>query len=64
MKLLHIDDETGEIEFEITKEEEQQLQELSTKLGVSIETLVRDAIENYLNKEDEVKEKEEEDENQ
>jgi predicted DNA-binding protein len=60
MKLLHIDDETGEIEFEITKEEEKELQALSNKLGVSIETLIRDAIENYLNKNDEVKEEENE----
>jgi len=60
MKLLRIDDETGEIEFEITKEEEKELQVLSNKLGVSIETLIRDAIENYLNKNDEVKEEENE----
>ena len=52
MKLLHIDDETGQIEFELTKEEEALLQKMSEELGKPMEDIIRDAIENYIEKED------------
>ena len=52
MKLLHIDDETGQIEFELTKEEEALLQKMSEELDKPMEDIIRDAIENYIEKED------------
>ena len=52
MKLLHIDDETGQIEFELTKEEEALLQKMSEELGKSMEDIIRDAIENYIEKDE------------
>lgn len=56
MKLLHIDEDTGQIEFELTKEEETLLQNMSNELGKPMEDIIRDAIENYIEKDNDVNE--------
>jgi len=52
MQVLNINDETGEIEFEITEEEQKLLQKLCYEHNMSIEEMLSKIIDDYVNRED------------
>lgn len=52
MQVLNINEETGEIEFEITKEEEELLNNLCKEHNMNIEELISKILEDYINKEE------------